>query len=508
LKPLSLGDLKMRSYPQQEAVKFRNNASEEVVRGLGVSVLDPSPVSGPLLAVAAAPKGLHRAALHLLDLARPAFLDSSLTDGHGGRYSFFTADPFLVLRSRGRRVELIGPAGRAVTEEDPWVLLQLLLRRYPVDRVAGLPLFLGGAVGYFGYDLGRTLEPLPATAADEGLPELDVGFYDWVLAADHLSGESWIVATGLPTGQEADARARVAGIQERLNDTPSSSSNAASLNAPRLLSNLRRVDYLQAIERAREYIAAGDIFQVNLSHRLEGEWDGAAWPLYERLRTASPVSYGAYLDLGDVKVLSASPERFLKLDGRWIETRPIKGTRPRGVTLNEDRMLGAELLTSEKDRAENLMIVDLLRNDVGKVSCIGSVGVPKLFDLERHASVWHLVSTVRGELRPGLDAVDLLRACFPGGSVTGCPKIRAMEIIEELEPVRRGVYCGAIGYLSFTGDMDTNIVIRTLVLRDGRIDLQVGGAVTYDSDPESEYVETLAKGRALLGALGAKLEEW
>ncbi len=179
----------MRSYPRQEAVKFRNNASEEVVRGLGVSVLDPSPVSGPLLAVAAAPKGLHQQALHLLDLPRPAFLDSSQTDGHGGRYSFFTADPFLVLRSRVRRVELIGPAGRAVTEEDPRVLLQLVLRRYPVDRVAGLPPFLGEAVGYFGYDLGRTLERLPATAADEGLPELDVGFYDWVLAADHLSGE-------------------------------------------------------------------------------------------------------------------------------------------------------------------------------------------------------------------------------------------------------------------------------------------------------------------------------
>ena len=179
----------MRSYPRQETVKFRNNASEEVVRRLGVSVLDPSPVSGPLLAVAAAPKGLHQAALHLLDLPRPAFLDSSLTDGHGGRYSFFTADPFLVLRSRGRRVELIGPAGRAVTEEDPWVLLQLVLRRYPVDRVAVLPPFLGGAVGYVGYDLGSTLERLPATAADEGLPELDVGFYDWVLAANHQSGE-------------------------------------------------------------------------------------------------------------------------------------------------------------------------------------------------------------------------------------------------------------------------------------------------------------------------------
>ena len=470
-------------------------------------ILDAPPVSGSALVAAAAPTGPYRAAPHLLDLPRPAFLDSSLTDARGGRYSFFTADPFLTVRSRGRRVELTGPAGRVGVEEDPWRVLQLLLRRYTLDRVAGLPPFLGGAVGYFGYDLGRTLERLPATAADEGLPDLDVGLYDWVLAADHLSGESWIFATGLPTGEAAAARARVAEIQERLYATPYSPSDAASLEVPRLRSNFRRADYLRAVERAREYIAAGDIFQVNLSHRLQGGWEGAAWPLYERLRAASPVSYGAHLDLGDVKILSASPERFLKLDGRRIETRPIKGTRPRGATPDEDHALGAELLASEKDRAENLMIVDLLRNDIGKVSCIGSVGVPKLFDLERHASVWHLVSTVCGELRPGLDAVDLLKACFPGGSVTGCPKIRAMEIIEELEPVRRGVYCGAIGYLSFTGDMDTNIAIRTLVLRDGRIDLQVGGAVTYDSDPESEYDETLAKGRALLVALGAEPEE-
>jgi para-aminobenzoate synthetase component I len=262
--------------------------------------------------VASAPEGPRRAAPHLLDLPRPVFLDSSLTDGRGGRYSYFTAVPFLTVQSRGRRVELTGPAGRVVTEEDPWNLLQLLLRRYPVDRVQGLPPFLGGAVGYFGYELGRTLERLPATAADEGLPELDVGFYDWVLAADHLSGESWIVATGLPTGEESNPRARVAGIQERLYTTRASSSSTAKPEAPRLRSNFRHAAYLRAVASAREYIAAGDIFQVNLSHRLEDEWDGAAWPLYERLRTASPVSYGAYLDLGDVKVLSASPERFLK----------------------------------------------------------------------------------------------------------------------------------------------------------------------------------------------------
>lgn len=496
----------MRSYSRRGVVGFCDGVSEEDLQGLGLS--DSPPVSNPVLAVATAPEGPHQAAPRLLDLPRPAFLDSSLTDGRGGRYSFVTADPFLVLRSRSRRVELTGPAGRIVTEANPWTLLQLLLRRYSVDRVQGLPPFLGGAVGYFGYDLGRTLERLPTTAIDEGLPELDVGFYDWVLTTDHLSGESWIIATGLPTGEEVAARARVDEIQERLYAPPSLSSYAPSLEAPRLRSNFRRADYLRAVERAREYIAAGDIFQVNLSHRLEGEWDGAAWPLYERLRAASPVSYGAYLDLGDFKVLSASPERFLKLDGRQVETRPIKGTRPRGTTPEEDRALGAGLLASEKDRAENLMIVDLLRNDIGKVARVGSVRVPEMFHLERHASVWHLVSTVTGELQPGMDAVDLLKACFPGGSVTGCPKIRAMEIIEELEPVRRGVYCGAIGYLSFTGAMDTNIAIRTLVLRDGRMDLQVGGAVTYDSDPESEYTETLAKGQALLGALGAELEEW
>ncbi|MDQ4106750.1 MAG: anthranilate synthase component I family protein, partial [Actinomycetota bacterium] len=301
------------------------------------------------------------------------FLDSSLTDGRGGRYSFFTADPFLTVRSWGNRVELTGPAGRVVTEEDPWDLLQRLLRRYSVNQVEGLPPFVGGAVGYFGYDLGRTLERLPATATDEGLPELDIGFYDWALVADRLSGVSRIVATGLPTGEKAAAHARVAEIQERLHAAPSPSNNLASLEASRLRSNFRRADYLRAVERAREYIAAGDIFQVNLSHRIEGGWVGTAWPLYERLRAASPVSYGAYLDLGEAKVLSASPERFLKQDGRWIETRPIKGTRPRGSAPDEDRALGAQLLASEKDRAENLMIVDLLRNDIGKVSRLSTV---------------------------------------------------------------------------------------------------------------------------------------
>jgi para-aminobenzoate synthetase component 1 len=496
----------MRGYFRREVVGVPGGISGG--DALGPGVLDPLAVGSPTLVVAPAPKDPHQAAPHLLDLPRPVFLDSSLTGGRGGRYSYFTADPFLVMRSWGRRVELTGPAGRVVTEEDPWTSLQFLLRSYSVDKAPDLPPFLGGAIGYFGYDLGRLLERLPTTATHEGLPELDVGFYDWVLAADHLSGERWIIATGLPTGREADARARLAGIQERLHAPLMPSTKVTDPEALRLRSNLRRADYLKAVERAGEYIAAGDIFQVNLSHRLEGEWHGAAWPLYERLRAASPVSYGAYLDLGDVKVLSASPERFLRLDEERVETRPIKGTRPRGATPDEDRALAAGLLASEKDRAENLMIVDLLRNDIGKVCRVGSVHVPELFGIEGYSNVWQMVSTVRGELRPELGAVDLLQACFPGGSVTGCPKIRAMEIIEELEPVRRGVYCGSIGYLSFTGAMDTSIVIRTLVLRRGKIHLQVGGAIVSDSDPEAEYEETLTKSRAAVRALGAELEEW
>jgi para-aminobenzoate synthetase component I len=474
--------------------------------------------TGPTLAVAPAPMSPYEAAPCLLGLPRVVLLDSSSANTHSGRYSYLSADPFLTVRSRGRRVELAGQAGRTVVEADPFDLLRSLLSLYPSAQSRGLPPFLGGAVGYFGYDLGRLLESLPATnPADETLPELDVGFYDWVLAADHLSGENWLVATGLPAGTQAAARARLAEIESLL-DTPARASkepegSKASGEAPDpkpllFRSNVSRADYLEGVRRAKEYIAAGDIYQVNLSHRLKGEWRDATWPLYERLREASPVSYGAYLDLGEGKVLSASPELFLRLDGGRVETRPIKGTRPRGRTPEEDRILGAELLSSEKDRAENLMIVDLLRNDLGKVCRVGSVHVPELFGIEGYSTVWQMVSTVSGELCPGLGAVELLRACFPGGSVTGCPKIRAMEIIEELEPVRRGVYCGSIGYIGFGGAMVTSIVIRTLVLQQGKIHLQVGGAIVSDSDPEAEYEETLAKSRAALHALGTELEEW
>lgn len=445
----------------------------------------------------AAPRLLHLPGLVLLDSSRPG--------GDAGRYSYLTADPFLTLRSRGRRVQLTEGGVTRVVDGDPWALLQELLRQYRRESIPDLPPFQGGAAGYFAYDLGRHLERLPATAADDlQLPELYVGFYDWVLAHDHETGQSWLLTTGLPTASSTAAHLRLEQIRELLLSSAPPSRHGQDASSPVFRSETGKGAHLDAVARVKEYIAAGDIYQVNLSHRLAGDWAGDAWELYEKVREQSPVPYGAFLSFEGVSILSGSPERFLRLDEGRVETRPIKGTRPRGLTPEQDEALAADLLASEKDRSENLMIVDLLRNDLGKVCRVGSVHVPRLFALEGYSNVWQLVSTVAGEMTQGLDAVDLLRACFPGGSITGCPKIRSMEIIEELEPMRRGIYCGAIGYLGFSGCMDTSIVIRTLVLTGGRAYLQVGGGIVADSDPVAEYEETLAKARAGLVALGAR----
>ena len=258
------------------------------------------------------------------------------------------------------------------------------------------------------------------------------------------------------------------------------------------------------MRRAKEYIAAGDIYQVNLSQRLSAPFTADPFALYQRLAHENPAPFAAYFHTPDAAIVSCSPERFLQVRGREVETRPIKGTRPRGATPEEDARLAAELLASEKDRAENVMIVDLERNDLGRACEFGSVHVPELFAVEQYATVFHLVSTVRGRLRPEVTALDCLRASFPGGSITGAPKVRSMEIIEELEPTRRGVYTGAIGYLCFSGDMDTNIVIRTVVVKDGTAHFQVGGGIVADSDPEAEYQETMDKGVALARALAAE----
>jgi para-aminobenzoate synthetase component 1 len=268
-----------------------------------------------------------------------------------------------------------------------------------------------------------------------------------------------------------------------------------------LKSNFSHEEYLEAVKDAREYICAGDIFQVNLSQRFEAELNISPYELYQRLRKINPAPFASYLNFDEVSVVSASPERFLKVQGDWVETRPIKGTRPRGKSVTEDKALAQELLSSAKDRAENVMIVDLERNDIGRVCRYGTVKVSELTSLEKYPTVFHLTSTVTGRLRPDKNRFDLLKATFPGGSITGAPKVRAMGIIDELEPTRRSIYTGSIGYLSFSGEMDLNIVIRTFLVKSGRAYFQVGGGIVYDSEPEAEYEETLDKARALIQAL-------
>jgi len=443
-------------------------------------------------------------------LPYPFLLDTGMLVQGLGHHSFVGADPFLVLKAKGRRITVIEGEKSTVYHGDPLAELGKLLARYKLPAAPGPFPFNGGAAGYFGYDLGRGLEEIPALAVDDlETPDLCLGFYDVIVAVDVRSGETTVISTGLPgRGDTAAARARdrLDRVIELLSARPSSAGGPGLITgagrAGGLAANFTPDAYREAVRRAVEYIYAGDIFQVNLSQRFSTPQVIDAWSLYTRLRDINPAPFAAFLTCGDLEVICASPERFLKLDGNRVETCPIKGTRPRGRTPEEDALLRQELLDSEKDRAELMMIVDLERNDLGRVCEVGSVKVPELYRLEEYATVFHLVSTVEGVLRPDKDITDLLAASFPGGSITGAPKIRAMEIIEEMEPVRRGVYTGSIGYIGFDGRADLNIVIRTILAAGGNFYFQAGGGITADSDPHLEYVETLDKARALVRALG------
>ncbi len=432
------------------------------------------------------------------------------------RLSFVGAEPFLTLVTRGREAYIYEEGRTRIVEGDPLTVLQSLLNKCRVEAPEGLPGFPGGAVGYLSYDLGRRIERLPEQAADDlALPEIWLGFYDVVLALEHTSGDAALVVAPLP-GREAEAMARARRWAKALKEAPVPGAGgggqgvvaqAPSLAAGPVRSCFTREGYIAAVERALEYIAAGDIFQVNLSQRFACPSRGTGWDLYRRLRSVNPAPFSAFLEMGSWQVVSGSPERFLTVRGRTIETRPIKGTRPRGQTPEEDRANAQELLSSEKDAAELVMIVDLQRNDIGRVCEYGSVRVPDLRRLEGTPNVWHTVATVEGRLRPDATVARILRATFPGGSITGAPKVRAMEIIEELEPVRRGVYTGAIGYIGFDGSLDLNIAIRTAVVKDGMVYFHAGGGIVADSDPEAEYAETLAKGSGLARALGVSLDD-
>ena len=439
------------------------------------------------------------------------FLDGGMDPQRLGEYSFVGSDPFLLLRSRGREVTLSRNGVQHIVYGNPFDVLGGLLDTYRLDPGPSPMPLNGGAVGYFSYDLGRFVECLPAAAIDDlELPECYFGFYDVVLAFDNQRHKAYIVSTGFPEMRESQrlerAQRRLEEVKERLDGASRASDAMASPPSTEqvtLTPNFTHDEYLRAVQKARQYIIDGDIFEVNLSQRFEGDLHMTPYELYRRLKHFNPAPFASYLGFDEVSVVSASPERFLRLRSDWVETRPIKGTRPRGKTLEEDEALARELLSSEKDRAENMMIVDLERNDLGRVCRFGTVKVTELHMLEKSPTVYHLTSNVEGRLRPGVDRMDLLKATFPGGSITGAPKVRAMEIIDELEPTRRSVYTGSIGYLSFSGELDTNIVIRTFLIKDGRFYFQVGGAVVYDSNPEAEYQETLHKGRALVQALNA-----
>lgn len=430
------------------------------------------------------------------DLPWAAWLDS----GGKGRYDILVAQPAITLVTQGEQTE-IGRRGNVQRSKlDPFTLVRDQLGE-PILPMPGMP-FAGGALGYWSYDLARRYCRLNNSAQDaEHQPEMAVGIYDWAFVIDHREQNACLVSRLRFTETEK----QLPQILERLRKAslhPAENAGSPGFSVRgKITSNFTADTYQKAFDSVQKFLRAGDCYQVNLAQRFAARADGDAWDAYLELRRLSPAPYSAFLDWPQVRILCASPERFLQVQQGRVETKPIKGTRPRSVDGVEDARLAEELRHHPKDRAENLMIVDLLRNDLGKSCEPGSVITPKLFEVETFSNVHHLVSTVQGRLKKGCNALDVLRDCFPGGSVTGAPKQRAMEIIEQLEPHRRGVYCGAIGYIGFDGNMDTNIAIRTLVYSGQEIRCWAGGGVVADSQCKAEYQETLDKAAAMLELL-------
>ena len=439
-------------------------------------------------------------------------LQTCASEFPGGRYSFLAVDPFLRFRSWGSRCEMHREHEVTTLYGNPWSVLDSLLSRYELLDELDLPFPIGGCFGYWGYDLKQFVEPRLASRAvrDLDLPDCHVGFHDSLLVVDHLLGHSWIVASGLsPDGSRSRARAQAQRDRwrQRLDDAakreprPSSHATASHPATPSVTSNLDRNEFIRRIRRAQEYIRAGDIYQVNLSQRITVSLEDGGWAFYKRLAARSPAPFAAWIDGGSFQIASSSPEQFLRLSGSQIQTRPIKGTRPRSDDPTRDAQLSYELQSSTKERAELIMITDLLRNDLGRIAEYGSVQVPDLLRLERYSQVQHLVSTVEARLRPGVTHFQALASCFPGGSITGAPKIRAMQIIDELESVTRGPYTGCVGYLGFNRESQLSILIRAGTCLEGLCHFHVGAGIVADSIPEEEYEETWAKAGGLLAAL-------
>lgn len=433
--------------------------------------------------------------------------DSADKNHPNARYSFVVSHPIETLEYKDGVMEITNWEEQTKIEGEPFKIIKDRMAHWVPhsETVRGLPPFQGGVAGYFGYDIGRALENLPDDAADNpDMPDLALGIYDQVIAFDHQKNQAWMI-THAKTYH--DARKKQDYLLGLISNPPK---EEAYIPAHiEWESNFEGPDYIDTVEKVIEYIKAGDIFQANISQRFDAELPVGfnAFAHYRHLRQVNPAPFAAFMNCGSIKISSASPERFLTVKDTRVETRPIKGTRPRSEITSMDQKYQKDLLNSEKDRAENTMIVDLLRNDLSKVCKKASIQVSELCKLETFASVHHLVSTVRGELKKGKTPLDLLKSCFPGGSITGAPKIRAQEIIEELEPSRRGPYCGSMAYIGFDGSMDSSILIRTLVYeqdyKGGRVSFQVGGGIVADSSPDEEYQETFHKAEALFRSFEA-----
>jgi anthranilate synthase component 1 len=445
----------------------------------------------------------------------PCFLLESAERGQVGRYSFLGTRQHAVIRwSDGELREYPGdamsgdtPPLRTFPAPDPYAAVAEYLDRYRVAEVAGLPPFAGGAVGLFGYDLVRTVEPLDQPNPDPlGIPDLALMITDVMVIFDHLHNETTILGCAFvgDAGVEAayeQAAEKIAAVRERLRGPVPDAPGAQAIEPPEFQSNLSKAEFEGVVSRIVEYIHAGDAFQVVPSQRFSAETGVEALSIYRGLRAVNPSPYMYFIEFGDFQVAGASPEPLLKVNGDKVEIRPIAGTSPRGGTEEEDRRLAAELIGDEKERAEHIMLVDLARNDIGRVAEYGSVRVEEMMVVETYSHVMHIVSRVTGTLKDGLGALDVLRSALPAGTLSGAPKVRAMQIIDEMEPVKRCSYGGAIGYLSWNGDLDTAIHIRTALIKDGQVHIQAGGGTVADAKPEYEYRESLNKAKAMFSAV-------
>ena len=432
------------------------------------------------------------------------------------RYSFIGIEPYMIVKVKNGSVEIDCQGRKTLSSRNPLQRLRELVNAYQQEPQAGLPPFQGGAAGMLSYDFVHYLERLPQKAKDDlHVPDAHFFMIDRLIAFDHAAKKTWIIVC--PGARETalgfsevirpadilagEARDVLEDIQKRIG-LKDSAAHESSANGVKISHEMKKQEYMEMVRKTKEYIAAGDIFQANLSLRVSADiGDTDPWKIYTVLKHINPAPFAAYVDFGDYHIVSSSPERLVRVMGRVVDTRPIAGTRPRGRDTHEDEMMSAELLLNEKERAEHIMLIDLERNDLGKVADYGTVNVDELMITEKYSHVIHIVSNVKGILAEGKDCFSVIRATFPGGTITGVPKVRCMEIIDEIEPTQRGPYTGSIGYIGFNGNMDLNIIIRTFLIKNGRAYVQAGAGIVADSDPEGEYYESLNKAEALIKTL-------